>query len=88
MNKELIKELINNHNKTGVETVRIDYIIERLKENDKKLIKEIERRSQDLHNRINEDTEEEFVQEYSMRALELLWLRDDLLKDGQHEDNN
>lgn len=95
MNKEFIKELEYNQNinyKKGLENrIDINYVIERLQENDLKLEHLIKRKIKCLENRINKcienNEDENMINEYSYRRLELSWLLDDI-RCGQHEENN
>lgn len=79
--KQLIEELKNNQKIKGTECVRIDYMIDRLKDIEKSnnnIVNLIEKRIKTLEDRIDITENEDVLNEYIVRRLELIYLLEDV----------
>lgn len=87
--KEFIKELKHNQTIKGTETVRIDYIVERLEDLQKSYNKYFKERLDFLNGAINH-----FIEDDEETALKYMYCRSEvesikkLIEGGQHENNN
>lgn len=88
--KEFIKELKQNQKIKGTETIKIDYVIERLKDIYEDLRSYLNDRYNFLESLLNyacNDNKDEQIYEYSMRKFEIENIIN-LLEGGQHEKDN
>lgn len=87
--KEFIKELKQEQKIKGTETVRIDYIIERLEDLQKQYNNYLKSRLDFLNGVINHfiDTDEETALKYMYCRSEVETIKK-LIEGGQHENNN
>lgn len=83
--KELIEELKNNQKINGTECVRIDYILERLEDIEKEITNYLDDRinllDSLLYYSLKDNKEDYICNEYSMRKMELVSFKREVLKD-------
>lgn len=78
--KEFIQELKENNEIKGTETVRIDYIIERLEDIQKDFENYLNNRIKFFDDLIGYSEEDQAISEYSLRKHEINKIKDEIIK--------